>query len=88
MKLIFELGPLHGEQRVALIEELETFGVNFKAASKLRTAKYTRLYSNTKVVEDWEDVEQVSEAMRELFEQSKHQELLEVIGRISEERMI
>ncbi|XKE95409.1 hypothetical protein LG326_03490 [Metaplanococcus flavidus] len=86
MKLVFELGPLHGEQRVALIEEMEAFGVSFKAASKLRTAKYTRLFSNTKVVEDWEDAEQVSEAMTELFEHPKHQELLGVIGWIGSER--
>lgn len=82
LKLVFELGPLQGEQRVALIEEMEAFGVNFKAASKLKTAKYTRLYSNTKVVEDWQDIERVSEAMTELFEHPMHQELLGVIERI------
>lgn len=76
LKLVLEIGPLHGEQRVALIEEMETVGVTFKAALKLRTAKYTRLYSNTKVVNDWEDEEQVSEAMTELFKHSKHLELL------------
>ena len=82
LKLVFELGPLHGEQRVALIEELEDYGVNFKAASKLRTAKYTRLYSNTKVVDDWENEEQVSEAMMELFGHQEYQELLGIIERI------
>ncbi|RLQ91334.1 PD-(D/E)XK nuclease family protein [Planomicrobium sp. Y74] len=88
LKLVFELGPLHGEQRVALIKELESFGVIFKASSKLRMAKYTRLYSNAKVVEDWQDIEQVSELMTELFEHSKYQELLGVIGWIGEEKKV
>lgn len=87
LKLVLELGPLHGDQRVALIEELEAYGVNFKAASKLRTAKYTQLYTNTKVVDDWQDEEQVSDVMTELFKHPQSQELLEVIGRIGEESM-
>lgn len=85
LKLVLELGPLHGEQRVVLIEELEACGVNFKATSKMRTAKYTRLYSNTKVIDDWKEEEQVSEAMPELFKHPMNQELLEVIGRIGGE---
>ncbi|TWT25298.1 hypothetical protein [Planomicrobium sp. CPCC 101110] len=35
LKLVFELAPLQGEQCVALIEELESYGVIFKVASKL-----------------------------------------------------
>lgn len=85
LKLVLELGPLHGEQRVALIEELEAYDVNFRASSKLRTSKYTRLYTNTKVIGDWQDEEQVSYAMTELFKHQGHQRLLEVIGRIGEE---
>lgn len=85
LKLVLELGPLNGDQRVALIEELEARGVNFKVASKLRKAKYTRLYSNSKVVDDWEDEEQVSAVMMELFEHPEYRELLGVIGRIGEE---
>lgn len=73
---------------MALIEELEAYSVTFKAALKLKTAKYTRLYSNTKVVEDWADEAQVSRAMTELFEHTRYQELLEVIRGIGEERMI
>lgn len=88
LKLVFELGPLHGDQRVALIEELEALGVTFRTASKMRTAKYTRLYSNTKVIDDWKDEEQVSEAMTELFEHPKYQELLEVIERIGVENFV
>lgn len=85
LKLVLELGPLHGQQRAALIGELEVFGVSFEAASKMRRAKYTRLHSNTKVVDDWQDEEQVCEAMTELFQHPKHQELLEIIGRIGGE---
>lgn len=85
LKLILELGPLDGEQRVALIEELEAYGVNFRASSKMRTSKYTRLYTNTVVVNDWQNEEQVSETMTQLFKHPKHQELLEVIGRIGVE---
>ncbi|WP_341201111.1 PD-(D/E)XK nuclease family protein [Planomicrobium okeanokoites] len=85
LKLVLELGPLHGEQRVALIEELEAYGVNFRASSRLRTARYTRLFTNTKVIDDWQDEDQVSEAMTQLFKHQEHQRLLEVIERIGEE---
>lgn len=64
---ILEHGPLHEEQRVALIGEPVTFGVSFKVTSKLITSKYTGLHSNIKVVDICQDKEQVSEAMTELF---------------------
>ena len=83
LKLILELGPLHGEDRVALISELEMLGVTFKAVSKLRTAAYTRLYSNTKVIEDWQDAQQVAEEMTKLFQHPRHQELLAKIEAVS-----
>lgn len=75
---------MQGDRRVKLIEELKTYGVTVKAESKIRTAKYTRLYSNTKVGEDWENLERVSEAMMELFKNPKYQKLLEVIWQIGE----
>lgn len=79
LKLILELGPLQRENRVALISELEMLGVTFKAVSKLRTAAYTGLYSNTKVIEVWQDAQQVAEEMTKLFQHPRHQELLEKI---------
>ncbi|MBZ5201567.1 PD-(D/E)XK nuclease family protein [Planomicrobium chinense] len=88
LKLVLELGPLHGDARLALIEELEAYGVNFKPVSKLKTAKYTRLYTNTKVINDWQDENQVAEAMTKLFKHPKHQELLGVIERIAVESSV
>ncbi|MFP8782590.1 PDDEXK-like family protein [Planococcus plakortidis] len=83
LKLVLELGPLQGEDRVALISELEMLGVTFKAASKLRTAAYTRLYSNTKVIEDWQEAQQVAEEMTKLFQHPGHQQLLAKIEAVS-----
>lgn len=61
---------------MALIRELEILGITFKVVSKLRIAAYTRLFSNTKVIEDWQDAQQVAEEMTKLFQHPCHQELL------------
>lgn len=79
---------MHGDARLAFIEELEAYGVNFKPVSKLRTAKYTRLYINTKVIDDWQDENQVTETMTKLFEHPKHQELLGIIEQIAVESCV
>ena len=83
LKLVLELGPLYGEKRVSLIEELEAYGLEFKPASKQKTAKYTRLFTNTKVIDDWRDDSRVADMMTRLYEDPKLQEVMEVIETIS-----
>lgn len=87
MKLVLELGPLKGEERVALIEELEAYGLEFKLASKQKTAKYTRLFTNTKVIDYWQDDSQIANMMTRLYEDPKLQEVLRIIEMISLEKL-
>ncbi|WP_180956279.1 MULTISPECIES: PD-(D/E)XK nuclease family protein [unclassified Planococcus (in: firmicutes)] len=86
LKLVLELGPLYGDKRVALIDELEAYGLEFKPASKQKTAKYTRLFTNTKVIDDWQDDSRVADMMTRLYEDPKLQEVLRIIEMISLEK--
>ncbi|MFB5934813.1 PD-(D/E)XK nuclease family protein [Peribacillus castrilensis] len=79
LKLTLELGPLQPDQRLAIIERLETLGVSFSAQSKLSTARYTRLFSKSKVITNWDDEEAISEEMEWLFSDPKNQDILSMI---------
>lgn len=83
LKLTLELGPLEPSKRIALIEELESRGVSFSAKSKEQHAKYTRIYSNAKVIDDWGDVQVVANEMERLFNHPKNQELLKQIEEVA-----
>ncbi|MGM0840273.1 MAG: PD-(D/E)XK nuclease family protein [Bacillota bacterium] len=80
LKLTLELGPLHTHQRIKIIENLEKQGVAFHERSKQQSSKYTRLYSQSKVINDWEDTAEVYQEMEHLFGEKKNQWLLECIG--------
>lgn len=80
LKLTLELGPLQPEQRLKIIERLEELNYSFASRSKLPTAKYTRLFSDAKLIRDWEDSEEVLQAMKNLYEDPTNQKLLEDIS--------
>jgi hypothetical protein len=79
LKLTLELGPLQADQRLKLINQLEETGMAFSAQSKLPTSRYTRLFSKSVFIEDWNDEEELYREMVRLFEEDKNQELLEII---------
>ncbi|TYR72594.1 hypothetical protein FZC79_22215 [Rossellomorea vietnamensis] len=79
LKLTLELGPLQPQQRLTVIEKLEKHGVAFQERSKQQSAKYTRLFSQSKVINDWEDTSEVYQEMERLFGDAKNQWLLECI---------
>lgn len=80
--LKIELGPLQPEQRLALIEKLEEQGMSFPTKAKHIMAKYTTLFSKSKVVMNWDDEEEVYEMMDELFMDPENQERLQMIERV------
>ena len=82
LKLTLELGPLESEKRIAFLEQLEAKGINVASRSKLPSAKYTRLYSLAKVINDWNDEKEVFEVMKYLYEQEKNQRVLKVISEL------
>ncbi|MCQ6265126.1 PD-(D/E)XK nuclease family protein [Fictibacillus sp. WQ 8-8] len=80
LKLTLELGPLQFDNRLKLLEDLEQLGVSFLQKSKLPSAKYTRLYSQSKVILNWEDKSEVYISMMELYNNSKFQEVLNMLN--------
>lgn len=80
--LKMELGPLQPEQRIALIEKLEEQGMSLPAKAKRITAKYTSVFSKSKVVMDWDDEEEVFAMMEELFMDPENQDILKMIERV------
>lgn len=79
LKLTLELGPLEKDQRLALITQLENQDVTFSPQSKAPTSKYTRLYSRSVIIDDWQNEELIFQEMKSLFLDPKNQVLLEKI---------
>ncbi|MBT2691776.1 PD-(D/E)XK nuclease family protein [Bacillus sp. ISL-55] len=79
LKLTLELGPLQADKRLKMINQLEESGIVFSAQSKLPTSRYTRLFSKSVFIENWNDEEELYREMVRLFEEDKNQELLEII---------
>lgn len=79
LKLILELGPLESDRRLALIGTLEVMGLQFSPKSKRPDACYTRLFSKSMIIQDWDDVEEVSKVMEELFNHEQNQQVLGMI---------
>lgn len=79
LKLVLELGPLEPENRISIIDSLEESGVTSSSQSKLETAKYTRLFSTSIMINDWEDEEEVYRGMNELFNEPKNKQILNII---------
>lgn len=85
LKLTLELGPLLSDKRLEIIEALEGLGVSFNQKSKLPTAKYTRLHSQSKVILDWNDENEVYSSMLQLYNDKKFQELLTLLSTMEKE---
>lgn len=56
--------------------------MTFPTIAKRITAKYTSLYSKSKVVMNWDDEEEVYAMMEELFMDPENQEKLQMIERV------
>jgi hypothetical protein len=84
LKLTLELGPLKPVQRLAIINGLELLGLPFLPKSKQSTSRYTRLYSNSKVLTSWQDEEAIYKEMEVLFNDPKNQSILNMIVALKE----
>lgn len=79
LKLILELGPLEPDRRLALIGTLEAMGLQFRPKSKRQDSSYTRLFSNSMEIHNWNDPQEVCKAMELLFNHEKNQHILSLI---------
>src|SRR5690606_3141965 len=57
LKIYVEIGPLRYDNRLRLLESLETLGYTFREGSKKETSRYTRIYTAMLPVADWTSVD-------------------------------
>ncbi len=67
LRLIAEVGPIQYAGRLSLLEGLETVGLSFRENSKLEKARYTRIYTQKVDVNKWNDMEELTQAMLDLY---------------------
>ncbi|MFC7395036.1 hypothetical protein ACFQRG_19165 [Scopulibacillus cellulosilyticus] len=67
LRLIAEVGPLEYDGRLWLIEQLEKIGLALRGNSKLEKARYTRFFSQKIDVNKWDDMDELTQAMADLY---------------------
>jgi hypothetical protein len=68
LKLCIEVGPFDsGKQRLEYLLMLEKNGVKIKESSKVETGTYTRLWTNTIDIKDWQDTSELTQKMNDLY---------------------
>ncbi|WP_017380450.1 PDDEXK-like family protein [Paenisporosarcina sp. TG-14] len=66
LKLYLELGNMEYDYRFKLLKALEENGFSIKESSKTVNSRYTRLFTNTVIVNDWSNMDAVYKAIKEL----------------------
>lgn len=85
LKLTLEIGPLESQKRVSLLTTLESKGKKISAAAKKPGTLYSKIYTNTYNVSNWSDEDIVIHAMNELFNDTKCQNVIQMLTEIAEE---
>lgn len=67
LRLIVEMGPIEYTERLRILEQLEQTGMSFNKKSKLEKARYTRLFSQKTDVNKWDDLDELKQAMADLY---------------------
>lgn len=85
LKLTLEIGPLESQKRVSLLTTLESKGKKISAAAKKPRTLYSKIYTNTYNISNWSDEDIVIHAMNELFNDTKCQNVIQMLTEIAEE---
>lgn len=85
LKLTLEIGPLESQKRVSLLTTLESKGKKISAAAKKPGTLYSKIYTNTYNISNWSDEAIVIHAMNELFNDTKCQNVIQILTEIAEE---
>ena len=80
LKLKVEVGPLHHEDRVRLLQALKARGIDVKEQAFEEGRQYTRIYMDADHPTSWEDVDSLVESMLRLYEKDSFQSLLRLIN--------
>ncbi|GEN82872.1 hypothetical protein SLU01_11840 [Sporosarcina luteola] len=76
LKLKVEVGPLHHEDRVRLLQALKVRGGDVKEQAFEEGRQYTRIYMDADRPTSWEDVDSLMDCMLHLYEKESFQSLL------------
>ena len=76
LKLRVEVGPLHHEDRVRILQALRARGVDVKEQAFEEGRQYTRIYMDAESPTSWEDVDALGECMLRLYKKDSFQSLL------------
>lgn len=76
LKLRVEVGPLHHEDRVRLLQALQVRGVDVKEQAFEEGRQYTRIYMDADRPGSWEDVDSLVKSMLRLYRKDSFQSLL------------
>lgn len=82
LRLIAEVGPIEYQDRLWLLGELEKLGLTFKESSKLEKARYTRFFSEKIDVNKWDDMDELTQAMLEIYNGKEFTQLRENVAAI------
>ncbi len=76
LKLRVEVGPLHHENRVRLLQALNAREIDVKEQAFEEGRQYTRIYMDADIPSSWEDVDALVESMLRLYRKDSFQSLL------------
>lgn len=87
LKLTIEVGPIKHDERVLVLNTLESKGAAIKDSSKEEGKKFTRIYTSTIQLgsEDWTDKPKIIDAMNELYQREDFKRILGVISKTVDE---
>ncbi len=71
LRLVVELGPIEYKDRITFIENLEKLGVNFNDSSKREQSRYTRFFTQKIDINKWDDLDELSQGMKKLYNSSE-----------------
>jgi hypothetical protein len=85
LKLCLEIGPFDsGKIRLDFLLHLENNGIKIRPSSKTESGTYTRIWTQALQIKDWQDKQELLDAMINLFEsrdlKSIHAKLEKAIG--------
>jgi hypothetical protein len=85
LKFSLEVGPLEVEKRLAFLNRLEEKGLRIKNQAKRPEASFTKIASDTLMIQNWENEEEVLEGMKKLYDSSECQRVINIIREIAAE---
>lgn len=70
LRLVAEIGPMEFTGRLWFLEQLEKAGLSFRPDSKLEKARFTRFFSQKIDINKWDDMDELTQAMEDLYQDS------------------